>query len=190
MQQLKERILHDGRCLPGGVLKVDGFVNHQMDAQLMHDMAAELVRRFHGVPVDKVFTIEASGIAPAIMVGWLLQCPVVFAKKKRPSTMHQPPLEARIRSFTKGVDTSIYVSREFLRRGERILFVDDFLANGSAARGILDLVCQAQARLVGMGFIIEKAFQHGGDALRREGIRVESLAVIDSLDDGIIRLRP
>lgn len=182
------RILKDGKCLPGGVLKVDSFINHQMDPVLMRSIGEEFVRRFAATPVDKVLTVEASGIAPAIMVGCLLERPVVFAKKKRPSTMERM-LSAEVFSFTKQRSYEICVSSDFLRPGERVLFIDDFLANGNASRGIIELVAQAGADLVGMGFIIEKAFQHGGDELRARGVHVESLAVVESLDDCEIRLR-
>lgn len=188
MKELKERISRDGLCLEGGVLKVDGFINHQMDPLLMRSMAAELVRRFEACDINKVLTIEASGIAPAIMVGYLLGVPVLFAKKKRPNTM-KSMLTTQVYSFTKGRYYDICVSPEFLGKEDRVLFVDDFLANGNAAKGIIDLVEQAGAQLVGMGFLIEKAFQHGGDFLREKGYRVESLAIIESLDNCQVKFR-
>ncbi|MBQ5752793.1 MAG: xanthine phosphoribosyltransferase [Alistipes sp.] len=188
MKALKERILRDGRCFEGGILKVDNFINHQMDARLMMAMAEEFVCRFEGERIDKVITIEASGIAPAIMVGYRLGVPVVFAKKARPSTM-QNMLTTEVFSFTKGRKYDICVSGEYLCEGERVLFIDDFLANGNAAKGIVDLVHKAGATLVGMGFLIEKAFQEGGALLRDAGIRTESLAVVESLDNGQIVLR-
>ena len=132
MKALKERILQDGKCLPGGILKVDNFINQQMDPVLMKSMAVELVRRFAGTPINKVMTIEASGIAPAIMVGYLLELPVVFAKKKIPSTMENM-LTTQIYSFTKARTYDVCVSRDYLNKGDRILFIDDFLANGNAA---------------------------------------------------------
>ena len=179
MKALKERILRDGKCFEGGILKVDNFINHQMDPILMKSMAVEFVRRFAGTNINKVMTIEASGIAPAIMVGYLLELPVVFAKKKRPSTMENM-LTTMVYSFTKDRSYEVCVSRDF---------IDDFLANGNAAKGIIDLVRQAGAELVGMGFLIEKAFQHGGDYLRAQGIHVESLAIIESLDNCEIKIR-
>ena len=188
MKALKERILKDGKCFSGGVLKVDSFINHQMDACLMRSMAVEIVRRFASARINKILTVEASGIAPAIMVGNLLELPVVFAKKKKPSTMENM-LCTTIHSFTKGKDYTVCVSGEYLGPEDRVLFIDDFLANGNAALGILDLVQQAGASLEGMGFLIEKAFQKGGDKLRAQGIHVESLAIIDSLDNCTIRLR-
>lgn len=188
MKALKERILQDGKCFEGGILKVDNFINHQMDPILMKSIAVEFVRRFASTHINKVMTIEASGIAPAIMVGYLLELPVVFAKKKKPVTMENM-LTTSVHSFTKDRAYDVCVSRDFLRPGDRVLFIDDFLANGNAAMGIIDLVRQAGAELVGMGFIIEKAFQHGGDALRRAGVRIESLAIIESLDNCEIKIR-
>lgn len=188
MKILEERILREGRSLPGGVLKVDGFINHRMDPMLMMAIGEEFARRFADCGVNKILTIEASGIAPAIMAGYRLGVPVVFAKKRRPSTM-QEAYEAEVYSFTKQSSGMICIDREFLGADDRVLFIDDFLANGNAALGILDLMAQAGARPVGMGFVIEKAFQQGAERLRERGVRVESLAVIESLDDCRIRLR-
>ena len=182
MKLLKDRILLDGKCLDGGILKVDNFINHQMDPLLMKAMADEFVKRFIGDDIDKIITIEASGIAPAIMVGYLLNVPVIFAKKKIPSTMGNY-LTTKVFSFTKNREYDICISSEYLSKGQRVLFIDDFLANGNAAKGILDLVNQAEAKLVGMGFLIEKSFQDGGKHLREQGIRVESLARIKSLSN-------
>ena len=190
MKALKERILSDGKCLEGGILKVDNFINHQMDPILMKSMAVEFVRRFASTKINKVLTIEASGIAPAIMVGYLLELPVVFAKKKQPSTMDKDKmLTTEVYSFTKNRSYTVCVSKEYLHPGDRVLFIDDFLANGNAAKGIIDLVKQAGAELTGMGFLIEKAFQHGGEYLRAEGIHVESLAIIESLDNCKIQIK-
>ena len=163
MELLKQRILQDGRCYPGGILKVDSFINHQMDPMLLYKVAEEFINRFKGEHINKIVTIEASGIAPAIMVGYILQLPVVFVKKKQPKTMENM-LSTVVHSFT-------------------------FLAFGNAAMGMIDLAGQAGATIAGMGFIIEKAFQDGGKALRESGIHVESLAIIDSLDDCKITIR-
>ena len=182
MKQLKERILSDGKCLDGGILKVDNFINHQMDPVLMREMAKELVRRFSGHTINKVMTVEASGIAPAIMVGDYLNVPVLFAKKKTPSTMDNM-LVTEVFSFTKNKTYTVCVSGDYLNPGDKVLFVDDFLANGNAALGIIDLVEQAGATLEGMGFLIEKGFQNGGELLRGKGVHVESLAIIDNLDN-------
>lgn len=188
MKPLKDRILSDGKCFPGGILKVDNFINHQMDPALMQMMAEELARRFSSHSINKVMTVEASGIAPAIMVGAILNVPVLFAKKTKPSTM-QNMLVSEVFSFTKGRSYTVCVSSDYLTKNDRILFIDDFLANGNAAKGILDLVNQAGATLEGMGFLIEKGFQDGGDMLRGMGVHVESLAIIESLDDCRILIR-
>ena len=188
MKQLKERILRDGKCFPGGILKVDNFINHQMDPILMHEMAQELVRRFSNHNINKVITIEASGIAPAIMVGAYLNVPVLIAKKKMPSTMENM-LKTEVFSFTKNKSYPVCVSGDYLTTDDRVLFIDDFLANGNAAMGIIDLITQAGATLEGMGFLIEKGFQSGGAKLREQGIHVESLAIIDSLDNCTITLK-
>lgn len=188
MKALKERILKDGKCFEGGILKVDNFINHQMDPILMKSMAVEFVRRFAGSDINKILTIEASGIAPAIMVGYLLELPVVFAKKKKPSTMENM-LSTTVYSFTKNRSYDVCVCGDYLHKGDKILFIDDFLANGNAAKGIIDLVRQAGAEIAGMGFLIEKEFQHGRDELVAAGIRVESLAIIESLDDCKIKIR-
>lgn len=188
MELLKKRILQDGKCFEGGILKMDSFINHQMDPILMKSIGVEFVRRFANKDFNKVMTIEASGIAPAIMVGYLLELPVVFAKKKQPKTMENM-ISTTIRSFTKDREYNVCISRDFLKEGDRVLFIDDFLANGNAANGIIDLIEQAGAQLAGMGFIIEKAFQHGGDTLRERGVHIESLAIIDSLDNCQIKIR-
>ncbi|MGL5681783.1 MAG: xanthine phosphoribosyltransferase [Marinifilaceae bacterium] len=188
MELLKKRILQDGACFEGGILKVDSFINHQMDPILMKSIGVEFVKRFASQNINKVLTIEASGIAPAIMVGYLLELPVVFAKKKQPKTMENM-LVTKVHSFTKDREYSVCLSRDFLNENDRVLFVDDFLANGNAAQGIIDLVKQAGAELVGMGFIIEKAFQDGGKKLRETDIQIESLAIIESLDNCEIRIK-
>ncbi len=185
---LVERIKQDGQCLEGGILKVDSFINHQIDPTLLQSMSIEFVRRFANKEINKILTIEASGIAPAIMVGFLLNIPVVFAKKKKPSTMNDMWV-TEVFSFTKNQPYSICCSKEFLGKGDKVLFIDDFLAKGNAAKGIIDLVNKAGAELSGMGFIVEKSFQHGGDYLREQGYQVESLAIIDSLDDCKITFR-
>ena len=188
MKALKERILKDGKCLEGGILKVDSFINHQMDPALMMEIAKEFATRFKDKGINKVITVEASGIAPAIFVGYLLNLPVVFAKKKVPSTMENM-LSTQVFSFTKNKTYDVCLSKDFLQKGDKVLFIDDFLANGQAAKGIIDLITQAEAELVGMAFLIEKGFQDGGKELRNQGIRVESLAIIDSLDNCTITLK-
>ena len=146
MDLLKKRILQDGKCFEGGILKVDSFINHQMDPILMKSIGVEFVRRFANKDFNKVMTIEASGIAPAIMVGYLLELPVVFAKKKQPKTMENM-ISTTVRSFTKDREYNVCISKDFLSKEDRVLFIDDFLANGNAANGIIDLIDQAGAQL-------------------------------------------
>jgi xanthine phosphoribosyltransferase len=190
MKVLKDRIMKDGRCYEGGILKVDKFINHQMDPYLMKQIGVEFIKRFADLDVNKIITIEASGIAPAIMLGYLMELPVVFAKKKMPSTMNAM-LQTTVKSFTKQREYNVVISSEYLTSQDRVLFIDDFLAYGNAAKGILDLCHQAGATLSGMGFIIEKAFQHGREELEKLGVeRIESLAIVESLDNCQIRLRP
>lgn len=182
MELLKKRILEDGICFEGGILKVDSFINHQMDPLLMEAIAREFAKRFKDEKINKILTIEASGIAPAIMVGYIMRLPVVFAKKKEPKTMRQA-LSTTVHSFTKDREYPVSISAEYLTPNDYVLCIDDFLANGNAAIGMLDLVNLAGAHLSGMGFIIEKSFQNGGKLLREKGIHVESLAIIESLDN-------
>ncbi|MDR3137975.1 MAG: xanthine phosphoribosyltransferase [Tannerellaceae bacterium] len=182
MELLKQRILQDGRCFEGGILKVDSFINHQMDPKLMYNIGEEFCRLFKDDGVNKIVTVEASGIAPAIIVGYLMQLPVIFVKKKLPKTMENT-LSATVHSFTKDRDYVVSISNDFLTVSDRILFIDDFLAYGNAANGIISLAGQAGATIVGMGFIIEKAFQGGRKAFTDQTIRIESLAIIKSLDD-------
>ena len=188
MKILKERILKDGKCYSGGILKVDKFINHQMDPNLMKRCAVELIRRYAGTDINKILTIEASGIAPAIMMGFLLDLPVVFAKKKKPSTMDNM-LSTTVTSFTKKREYTVVISKDYLTPDDKVLFIDDFLAYGNAALGIIDLCKQAGAHLEGMGFIIEKSFQNGRKLIEEQGIRCESLAIVDSLDNCEITLR-
>lgn len=186
MKLLKERILKDGKSFSGGILKVDSFINHQMDPILMKSIAVEFVRLFGHLPINKIITIEASGIAPAIMTGYLLELPVVFVKKAIPKTMSNM-VSTTAHSFTKGVDYTICVSKDFLHKGDKVLFIDDFLANGNAAVAVNQLVKEAGAELLGMGFIIEKSFQEGSRKLQETGVYFESLARIKELgNDKII----
>ncbi|MEG2947520.1 MAG: xanthine phosphoribosyltransferase [Bacteroidales bacterium] len=188
MELLKQRIMQDGKCFPGGILKVDSFINHQMDPDLMLKIAEEFVKRFAGKPINKIVTIEASGIAPAIMVGYLLHLPVVFVKKKQPKTMENM-ITTTVHSFTKDREYTVCISNDFLNENDHILFIDDFLANGNASLGMLSLAEKAGATIEGMGFVIEKAFQNGGEELSKRGVCIESLAIVESLDDCKIVLR-
>ena len=187
MEQLKRRIREQGVVLSGQVLKVDAFLNHQVDPQLMQLIGAELARRFGGAGVDKVLTIETSGIAPALMTALALGVPLLFARKQQSLTLTGPLLSARVYSFTKQVESTVAVAAGHLGAGERVLIVDDFLAHGQAARGLATIVEQAGARVAGIGIVIEKSFQPGRGELARLGYRVESLARIASLDGGAVR---
>lgn len=188
MKTLIDRILKDGRCYPGGILKVDKFINHQMDPNLMKAIAIEFIKRYSSTEINKILTIEASGIAPAIVMGLLLDLPVVFAKKKKASTMDNI-LSTTVFSFTKQREYNVVISKDYLTPQDKVVFIDDFLAYGNAAKGIIDLCQQAGAELVGMGFIIEKTFQHGREVIEAAGVKCESLAMIESLDDCKIKLK-
>lgn len=187
MQLLEDRIRRDGKVAPGDVLRVDSFINHQMDVALLAQLAAEFHRLFREDGVDKVLTIEASGIGIACLTAQAFGVPMVFAKKAKTNNLPDTVYTSTVRSYTHGTVNSIVVSREFLRPGERVLLIDDFLAHGEALGGLIDLVNQAGGTVVGAGIVIEKAFQDGGDELRRRGIRVESLARIASMsvEDGV-----
>lgn len=185
MELLKKRILKDGKCFDGGILKVDSFINHQMDPILMKSIGVEFVRRFGNFPANKIITIEASGIAPAIMVGYLLELPVVFVKKFKPKTMENM-ITSQVYSFTKDTTYDVCVSSDFLKKEDRVIFIDDFLANGNAAVGVKDLIDKSGAELLGMGFVIEKSFQEGGKRLRDMGVTVESLVRIKELSKDYI----
>lgn len=189
LKVLRDRILKDGRCFEGGILKVDRFVNHQMDSYLMKQISIEFIKRFSDLNINKIITIEASGIAPSIMLGYLLELPVVFVKKKVPTTMEHF-YQSTVTSFTKKRDSNIVIAKDFLTADDHVLFIDDFLAYGNAGKGIIDLCRQAGATIEGMGFIIEKEFQHGRELLQAEGItRIESLAIIESLDNCEIKIK-
>ena len=188
MKMLEDRIRKDGIVREGNVLKVDSFINHQMDIPLFREMAKEWKRLFAGKPINKVLTIEASGIGIAAIVASEFNVPVVFAKKKSPKTI-QNALSTTVHSFTKDRDYEVVISSDFLTPEDNILFVDDFLAYGNAALGVLDLIKQSGANLVGMGFIIEKAFQNGRKTLEERGVRVESLAIIEDLSNCQIKIR-
>lgn len=188
MEKLKKRILEDGKALPGGILKVDSFLNHQLDPNLMMEIAQCLADKLRKFNINKIVTIEASGIAPAVMLGYVMQLPVVFVKKKVPKTMENM-LVRDVKSFTKNRIYTVSIASDFLTPEDHIVFIDDFLAYGNAARGLIDLCAQSGSTIEAMAFVIEKGFQHGGDELRAEGYEVISLAIIDSLDDCMIKFR-
>ncbi|MDI6768624.1 MAG: xanthine phosphoribosyltransferase [Anaerolineales bacterium] len=182
MEELKERILRDGKNLGNGILKVDSFVNHQVDPRLMYACGGELARRFAHVGASKVLTAEISGIAPALTTAMHLGLPVVYARKSKPVTMTNAVFLTLAPSHTKGVMTELIVSPEFLAGGERILIIDDFLASGATIMGLVRLAQTAGATIVGIGALIEKSFEGGRETLRPLGVPIESLACITSME--------
>lgn len=183
MQSLKERIIKDGKVKPGNVLKVDSFLNHQMDIHILEEIGEEFKRRFDGLEINKILTIEASGIAIACMVARAFDVPLVFAKKNQTKNIAGDVYCSRVTSYTHSRVYDVIVSQEFLNEGDKVLVIDDFLANGCALDGLIDIVNQSGATLEGIGIVIEKHFQGGGDRIRQMGIRVESLAMIESMTD-------
>lgn len=182
VQQLKERIIKDGKCLSADILKVDSFLNHQIDVSLLDEIGKEFARLYKDCGVNKILTIEASGIAIACMTAKYFDAPVVFAKKSKTSNIANDVYSAEVPSYTHGNVNTVLVSKQYLNAEDRVLIVDDFLANGCALNGLVDLVQSAGGTVVGAGIVIEKAYQGGGDILRKRGIRVESLARIASMD--------
>lgn len=183
MQLLKDRIIAEGRVLNSSILKVDSFLNHQIDPFLMKVMGEEFAKRFKTDGVTKILTIEASGIAVAVMAGLALNVPVVFARKKKSSATVEETYAAKVYSFTKAETNYITVAKHFMPSNERVLIIDDFLANGEAALGLAEIVRQAGSTVVGIGIVIEKAFQPGAKKLADAGYRVESLARIASFEN-------
>ena len=190
MEKLEERIRRDGIIREGNVLKVDSFINHQMDIALFEDMAKEWKRLFAGKQINKVLTIEASGIGIAAIVAREFGVPVVFAKKSKSINLDNDNYCTKIQSFTHGRVYDVIVSKKFLNQEDHVLIIDDFLANGCALLGLLELVENAGATVEGIGVAIEKGFQRGGDIIREKGIQLESLAIVESMDvDGGIVFR-
>lgn len=183
MELLEHKILSDGHVRDGCILKVDSFLNHQMDVHLFSRMALEWKRLFDGCPINKILTIEASGIGLACIAAQVFDCPALFAKKTETRNIAGNVYCSKVRSYTHGKVYDVIVSREFLTPADRVLIIDDFLANGAALQGLIDLVRQAGAQLVGAGIAIEKAFQPGGELIRAQGVRVESLARIASMSE-------
>ncbi|MDA2381058.1 xanthine phosphoribosyltransferase [Bacillus cereus] len=186
MKVLQEKILNEGKVLSGDVLKVDAFLNHQIDPVLMQEIGKEFAKRFKEENITKIVTIESSGIAPAVMAALELGVKVIFARKRKSLTLQDNMYVANVYSFTKQETNEISLSRNHIDENDRVLIIDDFLANGQAALGLMSLVEQAGASIVGIGIVIEKAFQDGGKKLREQGVRVESLAEIASLDNGTV----
>ncbi|WP_026767550.1 xanthine phosphoribosyltransferase [Selenomonas ruminantium] len=183
MKLLKDRILKEGYCLSGNILKVDSFINHQIDPEFTMEMGKEFVRRFADVEIDKVLTIESSGIAIGMAVAYELKKRLVFARKNPSLLMQEEMYTCPITSYTKKEAKLVYVLKKFLQAGENVLIIDDFMADGNAALGLANIVEQAGGNVVGIGIAIEKSFQQGAQRVREAGYRVESLAKIASLAD-------
>lgn len=182
MNFLEERIMRDGIVKEGNVLKVDSFLNHQMDVALLDEIGKEFYRRFKDCGVTKILTIEASGIAMAYSAARCFDLPFVFAKKSKSVNIDGDVYSAEVESFTHKCTNHVIVSKKFLHAGERVLIVDDFLANGCALQGLISIVESAGAEVVGIGIAVEKGFQNGGEKIRKLGYRVESLAIVDAMD--------
>ena len=183
MKLLEDRIRKDGVVKEGNVLKVDRFLNHQMDIELFQEIGKEFKRRFANENVNKILTIEASGIGIACVAAESFHVPVVFAKKTQTKNIAGEVYRTQVESFTHGRIYDIIVSKEFLGKGDRVLLIDDFLANGKALEGLAQLVQDSGAELVGAGIVIDKGFQRGGDVIRAKGIHLESLAIVDGMND-------
>ncbi|MFI3151422.1 xanthine phosphoribosyltransferase [Streptococcus suis] len=190
MQTLEERILKDGQVLGENILKVDSFLTHQVDFKLMKEMGQVLADAYRSKDITKVVTIEASGIAPAVYVAESLDVPMIFAKKHRNITMTEGILTAEVYSFTKQVTSTVSIASKFLSSEDRVLIVDDFLANGQAAKGLINIIQQAGATVVGVGIVIEKSFQDGRQLLIDAGVPVTSLARIDRFENGRVVFAP
>ncbi|MDW4312443.1 xanthine phosphoribosyltransferase [Staphylococcus saprophyticus] len=181
MDLLKQKVEADGVVIDEKILKVDGFLNHQIDARLMHDVGQKFYEQFKDEGITKILTIEASGIAPAIMAAMHFDVPCLFAKKAKPSTLKKGVYQAEIHSFTKNTTSTVVVSDEFLGENDRVLIIDDFLANGDASLGLNEIVKQAKATTVGIGIVVEKSFQPGRERLEEAGLTVSSLCKVASL---------
>lgn len=189
MVLLKEKIRGEGVVLSDSVLKVDSFLNHGVDPQLMDAIGEEFAGRYGDESITKVLTIESSGIAPGLMAALKLGVPMIFARKRQSLTQSEGLITSKVYSFTKKEENTISVSGKYIHQGDRVLIIDDFLANGQAAWGLIDLAEKAGAEVAGIGIVIEKSFQDGGGNLRQKGYRVDSLAEIESLEAGRIKFK-
>ena len=189
MRKMEEKILAEGEILSGGVLKVGSFLNQQIDTVFMREIGEEIADMFKGEEVTKILTIEASGIPIAVSAGFAMELPVVYAKKNKSSNISGDVYSTVVQSFTHGNKNHVIVNKEYISSSDRILIVDDFLAHGSALTGLIEIVEMAGAKVVGCVAAIEKGFQLGGDRLREKGYRVESLAIIEEMDDIEITFR-
>ncbi len=189
MKALEEKILKEGTVLPGHILKVGSFLNQQLDVDFLAQMGEEVKSLYADTQVNKILTIESSGIAIAVAVGMVMHIPVVFAKKNKSANVSGDVYVSRVHSYTHNKDYDVTVSAEYLGKDDKVLIIDDFLANGKALEGLIDIINQAGAELVGCTCAIEKGFQGGGDRLRAQGIRVESLAIVDQMSDNSLEFR-
>ena len=189
MKELEEKIRQFGTVLPGNVLKVDAFLNHQVDPVLMQHIGQEFAARFKDAKITKVWTVESSGIAPAVMSGLALGVPVIFARKHKSLTLNSGMYTADVYSYTKKTTNQISISKRYVDKTDRVLLIDDFLANGQAVEGMLQIADQAGVEVVGAGIVIEKCFQPGSAELAAKGVRVESLAKVSSLADGQVSFK-
>ena len=189
MQLLEERIRKDGIVKPGNILKVDSFLNHQMDIPFINELGKEFKRRFAEAPITKILTIEASGIGIACLVAQHFNVPVIFAKKAQSLNLDGEMYCTKVQSFTHKRVYDVILSKKFLSAEDHVLIIDDFLANGCALQGLMEIVKESGAVLEGAGIVVEKGFQNGGDSLREQGIRVESLAIVDSMTDDSVSFR-
>ncbi|MCS8610633.1 xanthine phosphoribosyltransferase [Limosilactobacillus fermentum] len=189
MKELEEKIRQFGTVLPGNVLKVDAFLNHQVDPVLMQHIGQEFAARFKDAKITKVWTVESSGIAPAVMTGLALGAPVIFARKHKSLTLNSGMYTADVYSYTKKTTNQISISKRYVDKTDRVLLIDDFLANGQAVEGMLQIADQAGVEVVGAGIVIEKCFQPGSAELAAKGVRVESLAKVSSLADGQVSFK-
>ena len=190
MESLKQKILNEGRVKEGNILKVDNFLNHRLDIKFLNEIGKEFNSLFSDVKIDKILTIEASGIAIASITSQHFDnVPVVFAKKAKSQNLDGECYTSNVHSYTYGKDFTITVAQKFISPGDNVLVIDDFLAEGQAIRGLIDVLNQAKANIKGVGIVIEKGFQSGGKYLREQGIKLESLCIIDSMNDGNISFR-
>lgn len=187
MKLLEERISADGQVFPGNILKVDSFLNHQIDVDLLNKMGEEMLRLYKDSGVNKILTIEASGIGIACIAAQYFKCPVLFAKKTRTKNIAASVYKTQVRSFTHGIEYDVIVSKDFIGENDKVLIVDDFLAEGNSLAGLVELCKQAGAEVAGCAIAIEKGFQQGRERIEKKGVRVESLAIVESMsDDGIV----
>ncbi|KEI09253.1 xanthine phosphoribosyltransferase [Clostridium botulinum C] len=184
MELLKKRILKDGEVIGEGVLKVDSFLNHQIDVKLLNEIGKEFKDRFKDKEITKILTVEASGIGIACIAAQYFNVPVVFAKKHEGNNMDKETYEAEVFSFTKNKSYKIRVSQKYLNKGDKVLIIDDFLANGNAACGLIDIIRQSEGEVQGVGIVIEKGFQVGRKVIEDKGVKLESLAIVKSMKNG------